>query len=152
MPVELHGTTTLAAKAQLLPTGTAVGEQPAVDTQQAPLIASTATLRVGADLSRPTPIDRPPAAIDANNRIPIDPDALFQALDAGRSLDGLAEEERFLLLTATGGGRVTMRQVPAEQGKALAACDGKRTVEEVAAASGVGMGVMEDVAAGGWVV
>jgi hypothetical protein len=81
-----------------------------------------------------------------------DPDAVLQALDAGRSLDGLAAGEHFLLLTATGGGRVTMRQVPAAQGRALAACDGKRTAAEVGAAAGVGIEVMEEVAAGGWVV
>jgi hypothetical protein len=74
-----------------------------------------------------------------------DPDAVVQALDAGRQLDGLAEEERYLLLTAIGGGRVGLRQVPVEQGRVLAVCDG-RLAGEVAAE------VLEAVMAEGWVV
>jgi hypothetical protein len=81
-----------------------------------------------------------------------DPDALFQALDTGRSPADLPEGEHFLLFTATGGGRVTMQPVPAEQGRVLLACDGGRSVAEVCAAAGVGAEVVEEVAAGGWVV
>jgi hypothetical protein len=84
-----------------------------------------------------------------------DPDAVMQALDAGRPLDGLAEEERYLLLSSAGGGRVNLRQVPVEQGRVLAMCDrrdrrdgrdGRRSAGEVAAE------VLEAVVAEGWVV
>jgi len=81
-----------------------------------------------------------------------DPGALFQALDAGLSPAGLAEEEHYLLLTAAGGGRVEMRPVAPEQGRALLACDGVRTAAEVCAAAGVEEKVVGEMAAGGWVI
>jgi hypothetical protein len=79
-----------------------------------------------------------------------DPDAVVQALDAGRPLDGLAEEEHFLLLSAAGGGRVACQKVPVEQGRVLAACDGVRLAAAVCAVAGVAHEVLGAVA--GWVV
>jgi len=84
-----------------------------------------------------------------------DPDVVIRTLDAGRPLDALAEiaaEEHFLLLSAAGAGRVNLRQIPVEQGRLLAACDGRRAAAEVCALAGVGQQVLGAVVVAGWVV
>jgi len=47
-----------------------------------------------------------------------DPDAVLQRLDAGQPLDGLEEGEFYLQITALGSGKVAMKAIPAEQGRA----------------------------------
>ncbi|HEX3529654.1 MAG TPA: hypothetical protein VH988_21555 [Thermoanaerobaculia bacterium] len=81
-----------------------------------------------------------------------DPDVVIRTLDAGRPLDGVAAEERFLLLSAAGGGRVNLRQIPVEQGRVLAVCDGRRAANEVCALAGVAQEVLRAVVAAGLVV
>jgi len=81
-----------------------------------------------------------------------DPDAVIQALDTGRPLDGITAAEHFLLLSAAGAGRVTQQPVKVEQGRMLAACDGLRAMEEVCAVAGVAQEVLGAVVVAGLVV
>jgi len=80
-----------------------------------------------------------------------DPDAVLAALDAGRPLEGMTEGEHVLLLAAEGGGRVSLKAFGREEGRALLAVDGKRTVGELCAALDVPGRVFADLVAGGWV-
>lgn len=81
-----------------------------------------------------------------------DPDAVLTALDAGRPLDGFSEGEHFLLIASIGSGRVTMKPLDREAGRALRAVDGTRTVRELCAELDLPERVFFDSAAAGWLV
>ncbi len=81
-----------------------------------------------------------------------DPDAVLQALDAKQAPDGLPEGEHWLLLTASGVGRVAMKSIPAGQGRALAACDGESSVEDLCTRTGLPAGLFEEMRAAGYLV
>lgn len=81
-----------------------------------------------------------------------DPDVVLQALDAKRIPDSLPEEEHWLLLTASGVGRVAMKSIPAEQGRALAVCDGKSSVADLCACTDLSAGVFAEMRAAGYLV
>lgn len=81
-----------------------------------------------------------------------DPDAVLAALDAGRPLDGFPEGEHFLLIASTGSGRVTMKPVDREAGRALRAADGTRTVHQLCTELDLPERVFADSVAAGWLV
>lgn len=81
-----------------------------------------------------------------------DPDAVLAALDAGRPLEGFAEEEDYLLVAAAGPGQVTMKPVGRDHGRALAAADGTRMVSELRAELQVPEQVFADCLASGWLL
>ena len=81
-----------------------------------------------------------------------DPDAVLQALDAKQAPDGLPEGEHWLLLTAAGVGRAALKAIPAEQGRALALCDGESSVADLCVRTGLPVSLFEEMRAAGYLV
>lgn len=81
-----------------------------------------------------------------------DPNAVLAALDAGRPLDGMPAGEHVLLLAAEADRRVALKTFGREEGRALLAVDGVRTVGELCAALEVPERVFAELMAEGWVV
>jgi hypothetical protein len=81
-----------------------------------------------------------------------DPDAVLAALDAGRPLDGIPEEDRCLALAAVGAGKLITQSFGAVERRALLAVDGTRTVGDLCAELDVPGAVFAKLVAGGWLV
>lgn len=79
-----------------------------------------------------------------------DPDAVLAALDAGRPLEGFPEAEHCLLLTAAGGGKLTMKAFGGEEARALRAADGVRMVGDLCAELDLPGRVFAELMAAGW--
>jgi hypothetical protein len=81
-----------------------------------------------------------------------DPDAVLDALDGGQPLAGLPAGEHYLLLTAGAGGRVTMKPVSAEAGRALLAAGNGESLAALAEQVGVARSVFEELVGMGYLV